>query len=479
MTIRLRERSPGRRLGRGAARFLVLLVVSAMPSAWGQTNFYTLLTNGPASNRLNLVFLAEGYTSGQFPQFLAHATNTANLILGNQPFAEYRAHFNVYAIAVASAQSGSDHPVSGIYRNTYFNSTYGNGTSVREELITIPPNWTNASYSQGQGRVDHLLNTFAPAADLTIMLVNDLNFGGSDGAGKTAITSIAPNSLADTPVHEAGHVLANLGDEYTTPNPGYPDLEEPNTTRETNRPAIKWNAWISPSTPVPTPPTFDYENAVGLFAGAHYHTSGWYRPKLNCRMGRLGVPFCEVCREALVLAFYRNVRPIDAVAPANTNLAVTSPADLNFALTVVQPTDHALAIQWLTNGTPVTGATNPALALSPVSLGNGTNTLSVRVTDPTPFVRTDTSNRLSQEWSWNVTVTLPHLALSAPRWLAPGTFAFQVSGMAPQGFVLQTSTNFIHWTALSTNNLLNGQFDYTNQSGVNLPRQMFRAVTPP
>lgn len=445
----------------------------------GQTNFHTILTNGPASNRLNVVFLAEGYTSGQSTQFLTHVTNTASILLSNQPFAEYRSFFNIFAVAVASAQSGSDRPVSGIFRNTYFSSTYGNGVSVREELITIPPNWTNANYSQGQGRIDNLLNTFMPAADLAILLVNDLSFGGSDGAGRTAITSVAPISLSDTPVHEAGHVLANLGDEYTTPNPGYPDVEEPNTTRETNRAAIKWNAWISPSTPVPTPATFDYENEVGLFEGAHYHTSGWYRPKLNCRMGSLGVPFCEVCREALVLSFYRSVRPIETYAPLATNLTSTAPQALNFAITAVQPTGHALSIQWLTNSVPSGGATNSAFSILSASLGNGTHTVSARVADTTPYVRTDTSNLLTQTLTWNVSVSVPSLTLSAPLWVAPGAFAFRVSGVAPQGFAVQVSTNFANWVSLSTNNLVNGHFDYTNDNGSSLPLQMFRAVTPP
>lgn len=426
-----------------------------------------------------MVFLAEGYTNGQFTLFLTHVTNTADILLSHQPFAEYRSSFNVFAIAVASAQSGSDRPVSGISRQTYFNSTYGNGVSVREELITIPPNWTNANYSQGQGKVDNLLNMFMPAADLAILLVNDLNFGGSDGAGRTAITSVAPISLSDTPVHEAGHVLANLGDEYTTPNLGYPDIEEPNTTRETNRAAIKWGAWISPSTPVPTPPTFEFESEVGLFEGAHYHTSGWYRPKLNCRMGNLGVPFCEVCREALVLSFYRSVRPIETYAPVATNVSVIAPQALNFAITAVQPTGHPLSIQWLTNYVPVGGATNPAFSTSSMTLGNGNHTVSVRVADTTPYVRTDSSNLLTQTLTWNVSVAVSSLTLNAPRWLSSGAFAFRVSGVAPQGFAIQVSTNFTNWIALSTNDLVNGHLDYTNYNGSSLPLQIFRAVTPP
>jgi len=467
-----RNRPHYQRVWRCAIKLGLVLFLTglAVQTAAGQTNFHTIISNGTASNRLNVVFLSEGYTNGQFALFLTHATNTAAILLTNQPFAEYQSYFNVYAIAVASAQSGSDHPASAQFVNTYFNSSYD---SISDYIITIPPN------ASGLGKVDALLDTFVPMADLAIMLVNDVVLGGSDGSGKTAITSIAPFSLSDIPVHESGHVLANLGDEYSTPNPGYPDTEEPNTTRETNRALIKWTAWISTNTPLPTPPTFDYEDAVGLFEGAHYHTTGWYRPKLNCRMGSLGVSFCEVCQEALVLSFYREVRPIDLFAPANTNLTTTSTAALNFTITPLLPAGHELNIQWLTNGTAVTCSTNPVLTILPASLGNGTNTVTARVTDLTPLVRTDTSNLLSQTLRWNVSVNLPYVVLSVPRWLGAGSFAFRVSGAAPQGFIIQVSTNLTNWTPVSTNQLVNGQFDYTNQTAASFPLQMFRAVVPP
>ncbi len=446
----------------------LVALLSCLFEARGQTNFQTLVTNGPASNRLNVVFLAEGYTSGQFGKFFTDATITANFFLAAAPFADYSPYINFFAIAVASVQSGSDHPTWPQSVNTYFNSSYDASSDTR---ITIPAGAT------GQGKVDALLNTFMPGANLAILLVNDNTPGGSDGGGRTAITATAANSLSVIPVHEAGHVLAGLGDEYSYPYPGYPDTEEPNTTRETNRAAIKWNAWIAPSTPVPTPPIYD--NLVGLFEGAHYHATGWYRPKLNCRMGSFFGSFCEVCSEALVLSIYRKVRPLDAFAPVTTNLSVTSPQPLNFTLTALVPATHALNIQWLTNGTPVPGATNSLFSILPAALGQGTKTVSGRITDPTPLVRTDTSNLLSQTLTWVLTVNVPQLQLSAPRWLGGGRFTFRVTGVAPQGFSIGASTNLIHWLSLTTNSLVNGQFDYTNSQGTNFPFRFFRAVTPP
>src|SRR6266567_5057550 len=285
----------------------------------GQATFHTILTNGPTSNRFNIVFLSEGYTSDQLAQFLVDATNAANTFLTNQPFAEYRPYFNAYAIAVPSAQSGSDHPTDPLYKDTYFNSSYD---GFSDYIISIPPNEFDASYNHGQGKVDALLNTYMPGSDLAVLLVNDARIGGSDGGGKTAIAAIS-SSLGDILLHECGHVLANLGDEYATPYPGFPDTEEPNTTRETRPDFIKWKAWIATNTPIPTPETDPYSSVIGLFEGAHYHPTNWYRPKLDCAMRSFGLPFCQVCAETLVLAFYQRIRPADAFTPANTNLSVS------------------------------------------------------------------------------------------------------------------------------------------------------------
>ncbi len=464
----------GWRPGLRAAWLWLALPLLWLPQLSGQTNFVTLVTNGPAANRLNIVFLSEGYTTNQLGTFLTDATNAANVFLANEPFAEYAAYLNFFAIAVPSAQSGSDHPTWAQFVTTYFNSTFGSS----DRIMSIPPNAYDADSNHGQGKVDALLKTFMPSNNLAILLVNDPNIGGSDGGGKTAIVAVSL-FMGDFLLHESGHVLAGLGDEYTELNPGYPDIEEPNTTRQTNRAAIKWNAWISTNTPVPTPTTYD--SAVGLFEGAHYHPIGWYRPKLNCRMNSpFYSSFCEVCSEALVLSTYRKVRPIDSFMPVATNFSVTATGALSFTLTALQPASHALAIQWLTNGVSVPYATNLVFPVLPAALSNGAyNKVAARILDPTALVRTDPSNLLSQTLTWTLNVNLPQLQLSAPRWLAGGKFALHVTGVAPQGFSIRASTNLLTWLSVSTNALVNGQYDYTNTQGTNFPIRFFRAVTPP
>ncbi len=455
--------------------FAATLFCGRLP-LFAAASMQTILTNGPTSKRLNIVILSEGYTASQLAQFLVDATNAVGALLSHPPYREYSNYFNAFAIKVASTQSGSDHPAYGITRSTYFSSTYD---PVSDYLITIPAG------STGQGRVDALLQSFMPQCHLSILLVNDPVEGGSDGSDKTAIASTGAVVAEMPPLppgimsHETGHLLADLGDEYTTPYPGYPDTEEPNTTRQTDRSLIKWHAWVSTNTPVPTPLSYEYSSVVGLFEGAHYHTTGWYRPQLNCAMGSSGIPFCAVCSEALVLAFHQRVRPVDAFSPASTNLTVTNTQPLTFSLTLLQPATQDLRVQWHTNGAPCNGETNSTFILLPQSLPSGSNWIHALVTDPSPLVRNDPTNLLSQRLAWALNVSNPQLRLDSPVWLADGRFAFGIRGVAPQGSGVQTSTDLLTWVSVSTNFMVGGQCWYTNAGAGSVPWGFFRAVTPP
>src|SRR5260370_42631072 len=59
------------RVFRGFSFFSFLL--SAF-SLLAQPSLTTILSNGPGSNRFNIVFVSEGYTSAQLPQFRTDAT---------------------------------------------------------------------------------------------------------------------------------------------------------------------------------------------------------------------------------------------------------------------------------------------------------------------------------------------------------------------------------------------------------------------
>ena len=454
----------------------LLWLLAARPSE--AAIFSTIVTNGPATNRVNVVLFAEGYTSGQLGLFLTDATNAANVFLGTQPYAEYSNYFNVFAVFTNSANAGSTFLAYQTYAEgrTYFNSCYD--TSYR--IITIPPdaNYDSAS-GHGQGKIDALLQTYLPATnnDLAVLLVNNAIPGGSDNFGRTAVTSTG--GVSDNLVHESGHVLGGLGDEYTDPYPGFPAVEEPNTTTNTVRALIKWNAWIAAATPLPTPDSYGDATTVGLFQGAHYQTTGWYRPCLNCRMQSTSVDFCPVCQEALVLAIYGKARPLEGRSPATNSLTVTSAQPLTFSLNLLHPVSHALSVLWRTNGIAVAGSTNPVFNLLPAQLGNGTNQVTAEIADATALVRTDAKNVLKQTNSWTLTVAVPALRIDSLKSLTNGSFSFRVTGTAPAGVVIQVSTNLTQWIPTYTNVLSGGELLYTNAGARTNWGRFYRAVTPP
>src|ERR1700677_805994 len=130
--------------------------LALMPAGLFAQTLTTLLTNGPASNRINVVLLSEGYTTNQLGQFLVDATAAVTNLLAVQPYAEYSSYFNAYAISVASVDSGSNHSTNGYTNNTYFRSTYN--SFGLPQLITIPPNNYDANPADGQNKVLNLLS---------------------------------------------------------------------------------------------------------------------------------------------------------------------------------------------------------------------------------------------------------------------------------------------------------------------------------
>lgn len=374
------------------------LWLAVAPCVLSQETLSQVLSNGPTATRINLVFLSEGYLHHQESRFQSDVHNVLAAILTSPPFDTYSNHFNAFAIFAASAEEGSDHPARYEFRSTYFNSTYD--SYGQPQLLTIPPNDRDGIYSNGQGKVDLLLERLLPEYDVSVLIVNDLMYGGS--GGRPLIVSVNSSS-SEIVLHELGHNYSGLGDEYDAPFPCYPDTEEPNTTRETHRERIKWRDWIQPDTPLPTPETIDYGEVVGLFEGAHYHAEEWYRPKLMCKMKMLGVPFCEVCSECLIKSTYSLVRPIESWSPPTGSLiTLGEAAELVLTLTCLRPSSHDLTVRWFLNHQPMPYPAEGVFRVTASMLVQGTNAVEVEVSDPTSKVRNDPNGLLTDRRSWRV-----------------------------------------------------------------------------
>lgn len=376
-------------------RLLLFLLLAATLHAQTSTLF-TVQNNGPRSERINLVFLSEGYTTADMPNFATHVTNAVNFLFTKEPWAQYRSYCNVYRIEIASNESGCDNGnTSGVNgtRDTYFSA--GFNTPSVTQLLTLA--------GTGSSRAFTLLNTHVPEYDVPVVIVNDTKYGGAGGSISVASVNASSAAVVE---HEIGHSFALLADEYDTEYLIYTPAEKPNTTAQTTRNLIRWNHWIDATTPVPTPETGTYDSLAGLFEGSMYRTSGWYRPHYNSLMKNLNRPCGQINREQFVLQFYTRVHPLDGYTPASTTSSVTTPSPLSFAITPKVPTSGpALNVTWKVDGVTQSGQTASSFSTLSDYIGNGSHTVSATVQDPTTFVRLDSSNLLGQSVTWNVTLS--------------------------------------------------------------------------
>jgi hypothetical protein len=98
-----------------------------------------LVTTGPSTNRVDIVFMGDGYTESEIAtQYNADMWNLLDHMfdgtLNSEPFGRYRNFFNVTAIDVISRDSGADHPESNYYVDTPLGASYGFQESGRTFL---------------------------------------------------------------------------------------------------------------------------------------------------------------------------------------------------------------------------------------------------------------------------------------------------------------------------------------------------------
>lgn len=296
---------------------------------------WAVIKNGEPANKVDVLLLGDGYTAAEMSKWHSDARHIASLLFAQSPFKERRADFNVWAIDTPAAKSGVSRPSEGIRVESPIGASYDAFDSERYVLVFD----------------NKRLREIASAAPYEFMgiVVNDRKYGGG-GIHNLYATTAADNAF--TPyifVHEFGHHLAGLADEYYTSDVAYektsarPEPWEPNVTADPK--ASKWHDLLTPGTPLPTPwskARFEamqkdiqekrqairaekrpeqemealfrkerdaltkllrsdrYARSVGTFEGANYEVTGYYRPQVDCTMfSRNSVGFCAVCRRAI------------------------------------------------------------------------------------------------------------------------------------------------------------------------------------
>jgi hypothetical protein len=321
----------------------------------------TIVDNGLPAKRVKFVFLSDGYTSAQLPNFVTRVTDFKNNLFGQPPFSNYQNFFNLYAIKVPSVQSGADHPGTAtdivenlgthpaLDVNTYFNTTFDYSNIHR---LVVP---------QNSLAIRNVLSSNFPTYNQGFIFSNTPFYGGSGGTYATSTVNVSSDEVS---IHEIGHSFPFLADEYMIGGQG----ERANRTKVIDRATIKWKNWLGSD-------DIDIYD-IGI--------EGWQRPHENCKMQLLNKPFCAVCKEAFVTKIYSLVTPIYSFLPATSSLTIN--ATTNFSAILTLPIPNTLTTEWKLNGVSLaTGVDNVNVDFSTLRTGN--STLTLFVTDGTPLSR--------------------------------------------------------------------------------------------
>jgi hypothetical protein len=288
--------------------------------------------NGPADQKVDVVILGDGYSKDEMEKFRKDATRLAGYLMNAEPFKSHSTDFNIRAVETPAESSGVNKPHHGIFKRTPLTVHYSSFDSERYAL-----SYDNRTIRDVASEVPY---------DLMVILVNERTYGGG-GIYNLYTTVAADNKFSEyIMIHEMGHHMAALADEYYTSSVSYeiPEVKvepwETNITAFFDKDNLKWKDMIETGTPIPTPwnkEEFDkfgysiqkerdslrtamvpetimedlftrqmskeneyfakekYREKVGAFEGAGYLAKGLYRPQVDCIMYTRHLKFCKVC----------------------------------------------------------------------------------------------------------------------------------------------------------------------------------------
>lgn len=267
-----------------------------------------LVNSGDVKSKVDIVILGDGYTADEMNIFRDDANKFVEYFFAVEPYKARKNDFNVWSVEVVSQESGIANPAKNFFPKNPLETTYN--TFGVDRYVLSNNDWAVRDYAG------------AAPYDFIVILLNSNKYGGG-GIYNLYITAGARSDYNDYVfVHEMGHHIAGLADEYYQSHVAYDPVStsvEPwefNVTALLNPENLKWKDIATPGIPIPTPwnkaeyekstsnkskllENDPYSGKVGAFEGANYLSNGMYRPEVDCIMFSKSLRFCKVCERGL------------------------------------------------------------------------------------------------------------------------------------------------------------------------------------
>ena len=162
-----------------------------------------ILVNGAPASKVDIAILGDGYRESEYGRFLSDARHAADFLFSVEPFTARMRDFNVYAVFTPSAETGATDPYAGTRKHTAFGCAYGTGAT--ERTLAARDHFALCDVAS------------AVSYDFVLVLVNARRYGGSAYFGGPAVVSMRNAAARYLVLHEFGHVIGGLADEYYIP----------------------------------------------------------------------------------------------------------------------------------------------------------------------------------------------------------------------------------------------------------------------
>lgn len=371
----------------------------------GILDIRTFHNSGSGPCYFDVVVVSAGFKADEMGEFHKICDRLVKGMLSRQPWKRCQNLINIHAVFVGDESVDSSRLHVGGYKGQVLGCD--NGLAVE--------------YAR-----------YAANAAATLVLHNSGFSAGGAGVWGVATINKSQAMHPMVPLHELGHGIAGLGDEYIQRHTAFEDDPKSlwntvNVTAEANPKLCKWHYWTQEEWPgMFGPSKRPKETNVANFEGA-----GWikkiYRPEKGCIMRCDRDAFCVVCSETLEANFFRYIDLFKAAEPAAEDLVLWKGEHIDVRVSAIdmlhQPSEWLKSrLSLYLDGEQVATSDRGEVSFRfpNAASGPGTYQLGANLNIQSEFVRQDFSF-LSSSRGWRVKLVphaRPKIALT-PRVVVP------------------------------------------------------------